>query len=41
MKPNDIKLAAFHRRRFFRRVRILGALVLINLILLTYHLLNK
>lgn len=40
MKPNDIKLAAFHRRRFFRLVRILGVLVLLNLALLAYHLLN-
>lgn len=40
MKPNDIKLAAYHRARFFRLARILGALVLLNLGLLVYHLLN-
>lgn len=40
MKPSDIRLAAYHRARFFRFVRILGALVLLNLALLTYHLMN-
>lgn len=40
MKPTEIKLAAYHRRRFFRLVRILGVLVLLNLALLTYHLLK-
>ena len=40
MKPADIRLAAYHRARFFRLARILGVLVLINLGLLVYHLLN-
>lgn len=40
MKPADIRLSAYHRARFFRRVRILGVLVLLNLALLAYHLMN-
>jgi len=40
MNPNQIRLAAYHRRRFFRLARILGALVLLNLLLLTYNLLQ-
>ena len=40
MNPNQIRLSAYHRARFFRRVRILGALVLLNLLLLTYNLLQ-
>ena len=41
MKPSDIRLAAYHRARFFRLVRILAALVILNLALLTYHILNQ
>ena len=40
MNPNQIHLSAYHRARFFRRVRILGALLLLNLALLAYHLMN-
>lgn len=41
MKPADIRLSAYHRARFFRLVRILAALVLLNLALLGYHILNQ
>lgn len=40
MKPSEIRLSAYHRARFFRLARILGALVLLNLLLLAYNLLN-